>query len=154
MIADMRKAEDDLLDEEMEMLREMEDDGNGDGQARNTVGSAVASSHVLVEDSQQVDAGDLKLLGPDGSGSVSDDDDDGPVPLGRDGKPLRVWKKKGMKRQTRRVNSELSFHSPHCYGTIVYPANAVKCVPPLDPSLQSFKHYRNHMMQMRMKPTH
>ena len=110
MITEIRKAEDDHLDEELELLRELEND-NYDSlphkSSRMTMdANTLTGDHILVEDSQHAD---ITLLGPDGSGDLSNDEAQ-QVQLGRDGKPLRVWKKKGMKRQTRRVISKsLSF---------------------------------------------
>lgn len=91
MIADLRKAEDDRLDDEMDMLREL--DEPAEPQARKPSAKRKADD-VLVEDSQ--------ALGPDGVADASEGEEE--VQLGRDGKPLRVWKKKGLKRQTRKVN--------------------------------------------------
>ena len=84
--------EDEGLDEELNMLREME----GESALRNHMDQPQS----LVNDSQRSDM----PLGPDG-GLERDEDgvehaDDG---KGRDGKPLKVWKKKGQKRMTRRV---------------------------------------------------
>lgn len=91
MIADLRQAEDDRLDEDMGMMREMED---GSPAKRPLKGKADKPT-VQIEDSQ--------ALGPDGTGAGSDGDEHGQEGLGRDGRPLKVWKKKGQKRTTRRV---------------------------------------------------
>lgn len=84
--------EDETLDEELDMLREMESD--------NVPRNHLHQPKTLVTDSQRPEM----PLGPDGD-LESDEDgvehaDDG---IGRDGKPLKVWKKKGQKRTTRRV---------------------------------------------------
>ena len=84
--------EDEGLDEELDMLREME--------SESAFRNQMDQPKFLVNDSQRPDM----PLGPDG-GLESDEDgvknaDDG---KGRDGKPLKVWKKKGQKRMTRRV---------------------------------------------------
>lgn len=116
MIQDLRREEEERFDEEMDILREIEDGVPAIPVAKATkrpahetqnITDAASSTAPLVEDSQPPDTEDLKLLGPDGAAQVSDEEDDTPQ-LGRDGKPLRVWKKKGLKRQTRRVNSKSS----------------------------------------------
>lgn len=91
LVKGLREMEDEALDEELDMLREMESESNH---------SNLDKPKVLVNDSQGLDM----PLGPDG-GLESDEDgleyaDEG---KGRDGKPLKVWKKKGQKRTTRRV---------------------------------------------------
>ena len=92
LVKGLREMEDEALDEELDTLREMESESN----PRNHLDKP----KVLVNDSQGPDM----PLGPDG-GLESDEDglkyaDEG---KGRDGKPLKVWKKKGQKRTTRRV---------------------------------------------------
>ncbi|KAI9707198.1 MAG: regulatory particle non-ATPase [Candelina mexicana] len=92
MLAGLRKMEDEKLDEEIDLLREMEMGG---------VDSSAKIPQVLVGDSQAV-----VVPGMDGFesvGSRSEDEDEKKEGLGRDGKPLKVWKKKGQKRTTRRV---------------------------------------------------
>ena len=93
MIQSMRKDEDDRLDEEADIMRELEMEEQGtSAQARPMV------SPVLVEDTQVV-----MPLGPD-RGLESEDEEE--EELGRNGQPRKVWKKKGLKRQTRRVVSK------------------------------------------------
>jgi len=94
MIQGMRKQEEEKYDEDEEALREMEEEAAG---MAPTVKPAKPAK-ILVEDSQAAMA-----LGPDGA-SLSDEED-----LGAEGKqqPTRVWKKKGLKRQTKRTNSKL-----------------------------------------------
>ncbi|KAF1350304.1 hypothetical protein EJ07DRAFT_169251 [Lizonia empirigonia] len=92
MIQTMRKDEDDRLDEEADIMRELEMEEEGiAAPARPKI------AQVLVEDSQIV-----MPLGPD-RGLESEEDEEEEEELGRDGKPRKVWKKKGLKRQTRRV---------------------------------------------------
>lgn len=91
MIADLRKAEDDRLDDEIDMLREMHEPIEAPTRKPSAKRKA---EDVLVEDGQ--------VLGPDGTADASEAEEE--VELGRDGKPLRVWKKKGLKRQTRKVH--------------------------------------------------
>ncbi|MCJ1258772.1 regulatory particle non-ATPase [Lignoscripta atroalba] len=96
LVKGLRNMEDEKLDEELELLREMEAEEGGIKPSTNVK----AYPNVLVQDSQM----DMPL-GPDGEGEVSSEDEDiEKEGKGRDGKPLKVWKKKGQKRSTRRVN--------------------------------------------------
>ena len=97
LVKGLREMEDARLDEEMEMLREMK----GDVERGNTA----PAPRLLVGDSQGIDT----ALGadPDAAGereerSVEDSKSDQDGQVGTAKKP-RVWKKKGQKRQTRRV---------------------------------------------------
>ncbi|KAL2045523.1 hypothetical protein N7G274_001951 [Stereocaulon virgatum] len=90
LVKGLRQMEDEKLDEDLEMLREME----GDYAPSNEAGQP----QILVDDSQRPDM----PLGPDGGGE-SEDSEVEKEGKGRDGKPLKVWKKKGQKRTTRRV---------------------------------------------------
>ena len=86
--------EDERLDEEMDIMREMEDGGP-------PAPSVPKPPRVLVEDSQ---LGEMPL-GPD-RGVESEDDlaSEQREGLGKDGKPMKIWKKKGQKRTTRKSN--------------------------------------------------
>lgn len=88
IIQGLRKQEDDKLDEELEMMREMEDDDDD---------QASAKPAVQVEDSQVV-----MPLGPD-QGIESEESEEEERDTGVFKKP---WKKKGLKRQTKRVISK------------------------------------------------
>ena len=91
LVKGLRDMEDERLDEEMNILRKIEGDRDPNGQR--------AQSRVLVEDSQALDM----PLGPDrGGGSEGSDDQENERTSG-DCKSLKVWKKKGQKRTTRRV---------------------------------------------------
>ncbi|KAI9723656.1 MAG: hypothetical protein M1812_000956 [Candelaria pacifica] len=92
MLASLRRMEDEKLDEDMDLLREMET-GGVDGSAKD--------SKVLVGDSQAIVVPGID--GFESDGLHSEDENDKQEGLGRDGKPLKVWKKKGQKRTTRRV---------------------------------------------------
>jgi hypothetical protein len=98
MIQSMRKQEEDRLDDEADIMREMEmEDEDGQRPRRQT------NPDVLVEDSQAA-----MPLGPDRGLESDEESEDEAEQLGPDGKPRRVWKKKGLKRQTRRVISTFS----------------------------------------------
>ena len=92
IIQGLRKQEDDKLDEELEMMREMEDADD------NQVSAKPA---VQVEDSQVV-----MPLGPD-QGIESEESEEEEKDTGVFRKP---WKKKGLKRQTKRVISKSSLY--------------------------------------------
>ncbi|TIA48206.1 hypothetical protein D6C77_09988 [Aureobasidium pullulans] len=83
IIQGLRKQEDDKLDEELEMMREMEE-GDEDVAVKPTV--QVADSQVVMP------------LGPD-QGVESDESEEEDT-----GSFRKPWKKKGLKRQTKRTN--------------------------------------------------
>ena len=94
MINDIRNMEDERLDEEMDIMREME----GGGPPATSISKP---PRILVEDSQH---GEMPL-GPD-RGVESEDElaSQQREGLGKDGKPMKIWKKKGQKRTTRKSN--------------------------------------------------
>ncbi|KAF2031057.1 hypothetical protein EK21DRAFT_64140 [Setomelanomma holmii] len=92
MIQAMKKDEDDKLDEEADIMREMEMEEAGISMPKKT-----QIPEIQVEDSQAP-----MPLGPD-RGLESENDEEEQPELGPDGQPRRIWKKKGLKRQTRRV---------------------------------------------------
>ncbi|KAL8909286.1 MAG: hypothetical protein Q9207_000296 [Kuettlingeria erythrocarpa] len=96
LVKGLREMEEAKLDEELDMLRELEE---GEETAQAT--KANNAPRVCVEDSQVPDM----PLGPDGQGDSESEDLEAleAEGKGRDGRPLRVWKKKGQKRTTRRV---------------------------------------------------
>lgn len=100
MIQSLKKQEEERLDEEAEIMREMEMEAEGIFEPRKS-----RTSHTLVEDSQAP-----MPLGPDrGAESEAEEKENAALPadaLDRNGNPRQVWKKKGLKRQTRRVISE------------------------------------------------
>ncbi|KAL6167007.1 regulatory particle non-ATPase [Exserohilum turcicum] len=102
MIQAMKKDENDRLDEEADIMRELEMEEEG-----ISVPKKPRAPQLLVQDSQAP-----MPLGPD-RGFESEDESEEEPEVGPDGKPRRVWKKKGMKRQTRRVISMIccSFQS-------------------------------------------
>lgn len=103
MIQALRKDEDDRLDEEADIMRELEMEEEG-----ITAPARPRVSQVLVQDSQTA-----MPLGPD-KGLESEEDEE-EEELGRDGQPRKVWKKKGLKRQTRRVISKSTVTIPCTY---------------------------------------
>ena len=105
LVRGLREMEDERLDEEMELLREMEAESGPaakitaapapTGQKRQPANAA----GLFGTDRQAADM----PLGPDGNNHYSESDGDELEGKGRDGKPLRVWKKRGQKRSTRLV---------------------------------------------------
>jgi hypothetical protein len=96
IIQGLRQQEEERMDEELEMLNEMEDEAMGIVRPKKTPAAPAAAAAVLVEDSQAVEM----PLGPDKAGGSSDESSDEEATGGFIRKP---WKKKGLKRQTRRV---------------------------------------------------
>lgn len=103
ILADLRKMEDDARDEELDVLREMENEAAGITKPTQPKAKAKANGtgkeEVQVEDSQA----NMLLSGFDDVGKFDSEDETGGVPLGADGQPMRERKKKGQKRTTRRV---------------------------------------------------
>ena len=91
LVKGLRDMEDEKLDEELEMLRELE--------GHFGPSSKISQPKVLVDDSQRPDM----PLGPDGEVESEGEEDIEKEGQRRDGKPLKIWKKKGQKRTTRRV---------------------------------------------------
>lgn len=96
LVRGLREMEDEKLDEELNLIHEIEMDGH-DSRAKKT-----KDSFVLINDSQVPDM----PLGADGENRCGSDDTEEieKEVKGRDGKPLKIWKKKGQKRTTRRVH--------------------------------------------------
>ena len=101
LVKGLRQMQDEKLDEELDMLREMEAEEGGLAVPPRKL---KAPPKIMVQDSQM----DMPL-GPDGESAESSEDEDlQKEGKGRDGKPLKVWKKKGQKRSTRKVNMKPS----------------------------------------------
>ncbi|KAI5793817.1 DNA replication/checkpoint protein [Peziza echinospora] len=113
LMADLRKAQDDALDEEMELMREMEAEAEGRDPApteKKALFPPVASTSTDVIAAPAVDTApkianvfdtdkDVKLVPENGEEESSSDEENehGDKPF------TRTWKKRGLKRQTRRV---------------------------------------------------
>ena len=100
LVRGLRELEDERLDEELDLLREMEGGSTFESFASKMSNQAKAGQvpKILVENSQVPDM----PLGPDGAVESEEEigAEDGKT---RDGRPLKVWKKKGQKRTTRAV---------------------------------------------------
>ena len=97
LVKDLRDMEDERLDEELDIMNEMEADSDRPNAAKvNNIPT------LLVEDSQPADM----PLGPDQAPESEEAED--PKATTGDGRPLKVWKKKGQKRTTRKSNMKPS----------------------------------------------
>lgn len=132
MLQAMKKDEEDQLDEEADIMREMEME-----EAGISVPTKPKVPEILVEDSQAP-----MPLGPDRGLESDEDQDEGPL-LWADGKPRKAWKKKGLKRQTRRVNSKFI-----CVVLILYANNRQCARTSQNPSLN--QHYRHKKTTRKM----
>ncbi|GAB7360884.1 hypothetical protein MBLNU230_g0870t1 [Neophaeotheca triangularis] len=102
MIQNMRKQQEEQLDDEQDIMDEVEAEARGDSVPSK------AASESFVEDSQGVEM----PLGPDQGPPESDEEEADAGALDANGNPRKVWKKKGLKRQTRRVNMRPVLHKP------------------------------------------
>lgn len=119
IVADLRKTQEEQLDDELDALREMENEGAPPVTAKKpsaappseeqpptappkpAAGDDSHTETILAEDSQKQNLG---LLGGFDDEAMYDSEDGETEGLDRDGKPLRVFKKKGQKRTTRKAN--------------------------------------------------
>lgn len=98
IVAGLRKVEEEQLDEELEALRDLEREEMGMANPRPPQPKpkpTMAEEELLAKDSQ------VLLGGFDDEGA---NDSAGEQQVGRDGQPLKIYKKKGQKRTTRKVN--------------------------------------------------
>jgi hypothetical protein len=96
MIQDIRREQEKDADEELDLLREMEDEADG------ITREPKPAPKIVVEHSQVATGLDRDGFVPsDVDQSASEDEK--PQQQAADGKPRKPWKKKGLKRQTRRV---------------------------------------------------
>ncbi|KAI0880459.1 DNA replication/checkpoint protein [Annulohypoxylon maeteangense] len=98
VVASLRKLEEEALDDDLEALHDMENDADPSiaPKPAKPAKPAMPSDTILEPDSQ----GQL-LGGFDDEGLYDSPTEDN---VGRDGRPLRIYKKKGQKRTTKRVN--------------------------------------------------
>ncbi|KAI2635612.1 DNA replication/checkpoint protein [Hypomontagnella submonticulosa] len=93
VVASLRKLEEEALDDDLEALHEIENDRS----LANGTKPIKPNEKILEPDSQV-----QQLLGGFDNEALYDSPPE--EELGRDGRPLKVYKKKGQKRSTRRVN--------------------------------------------------
>ncbi|KAG8162496.1 hypothetical protein KVR01_008261 [Diaporthe batatas] len=119
IVADLRKTQEEQLDDELDALREMENDTAPAAPAKKhgaappvetqpaaappgrTAREDDLTEAILAEDSQKQNLG---LLGGFDDEGMYDSEDDQQEGLDQRGMPLRVFKKKGQKRTTRKAN--------------------------------------------------
>jgi DNA replication regulator SLD2 len=107
ILAGLRRMEEEAADEDLEALHEMEIEMAGEGKPASK--PTAAKEGVLVEDCQPR----LPLGGFDDEAMYDSEPEELKNPtLGRDGQPLKVYKKKGQKRTTRRVNMKPTRSKP------------------------------------------
>lgn len=100
LVKDLRAMQDDALDEDLDMLRDMENTSTFESFASKMHSQTErAGASVLTGDSQMPEL----PLGPDRRVD-SEAESIGGEGKTRDGRVLKIWKKKGQKRTTRRVN--------------------------------------------------
>jgi len=103
IIQNLRDQQEEDLDEELDLLREIEEDGDTAGsvqQSRSAKESKDTAPDLTVDDSQA----DMPL-GPDKGVESEEEEEVAGDGLDHNGQPRKVWKKKGLKRQTKRVIS-------------------------------------------------
>lgn len=100
MIQNMRKQEEGRLDEEQDIMDEIEAEARGESAPSRTLREAFVA-----------DAAEMPL-GPDQGPQESEEEGNDPGALDANGNPRKVWKKKGLKRQTRRSNMRPVLHKP------------------------------------------
>lgn len=117
VVADLRRLQEEELDDDLDALRDMENEGvtttkpgptqsnptqtNSDAKPVTTTRRKQEEVSILAEDSQKQNLG---LLGGFDDEGQYDSPDEADAGLDRNGQPLRVYKKKGQKRTTRRSN--------------------------------------------------
>ncbi|POS71733.1 DNA replication regulator SLD2 [Diaporthe helianthi] len=109
IVADLRKTQEEELDDELDALREMENESAPDVPAKKPTAAPSGrtareddlTETILAEDSQKQNLG---LLGGFDDEGMYDSEDGQQEGLDQHGMPLRVFKKKGQKRTTRKAN--------------------------------------------------
>ncbi|KAF2640237.1 hypothetical protein P280DRAFT_452821 [Massarina eburnea CBS 473.64] len=119
-----KKAEEERFDEDADIMRELEmDEMEAMGVSTAKKQTFQERLSVAVEDSQPA-----MPLGVDRHPESDEEGDAEEVP-GPDGKPMKIWKKRGLKRQTRRVNMKPHFPKPEPLPTQIYEDEPDSAVP-------------------------
>jgi hypothetical protein len=100
IIQELKNQEEERMEDDWDVLNELE---GGDD---NTTAAKKHAEPVQVSDSQLV----VMPLGPDRAPGESESEEE--VALGANGLPRKVYKKKGLKRQTRKTNIKPVLHKP------------------------------------------
>lgn len=132
MIQRARQQEEERLDEELDILREMEAEVAGSGPAKRDV------PKILIQDSQALEM----PLGPDGTVESEEDEQDAAAT----DKARKLWKKRGQKRQTRRFIRAFTTCHFHAYLMLIVP-QCVLCIRSQNPSL-GWKTPHQRMMRL------
>lgn len=101
IIQDLKNQEEERMEDEWDVLDELEAEENG-----TAAPPKKKAEQVQVTDSQLV----VMPLGPDRAPDESESEEE--VALGANGLPRKVYKKKGLKRQTRKANIKPVLHKP------------------------------------------
>ncbi|KUI61691.1 DNA replication regulator SLD2 [Cytospora mali] len=122
ILADLRRTEEEQLDDDLDVLREMENEGTSTKPAERsspsstkpapTPAPATAPTSKKAEKAQDIDSilaedsqkQNMNLLGGFDDEGMYDSEDGEQEGVDRGGKPLKVYKKKGQKRTTRKAN--------------------------------------------------
>lgn len=107
ILAGLRKIEEDAADDDLDALREMEAEEAGIELPSKKPKAPLADT-ILIADSQP----NFPLGGFDNEADYDSDPGEADKNLGPDGQPLRVYKKKGQKRTTRRVKMKPTRSKP------------------------------------------
>jgi hypothetical protein len=126
MIQSIRKEEDDKFDHEMDIMRELEDEDYGISRpAPKSKSKAVQFEDITpVKDTMNSTLDDDGFMPSDVEGQLKEMDAAEAKAAEKAGRPLRIYKKKGLKRQTKRVNSRL-FRGLDLFWIL---ANNIQCV--------------------------
>lgn len=100
IIQELKNQEEERLEDDWDIMNELEAEENG------TSAPKKKAEPVQVADSQLV----VMPLGPDRAPNESESEEE--VQLGANGLPRKVYKKKGLKRQTRKSNIKPVLHKP------------------------------------------
>jgi hypothetical protein len=109
ILAGLRKIEEEAADDDLEALHEMEDDMRSKNVPETNKDASTIKSIALAEDNRPR----LPLGGFDDEAMYDTEPEEVDRPtIGRDGKPLKAFKKRGQKRTTRRVKMKPSRAKP------------------------------------------
>lgn len=109
IIQGLKKQEEERMDDDWDIMNEIEAEEEDGRSATTKPKPKTHASDILAEDSQPAEM----PLGPDqGVESSEDDGANDRGALDADGNPRKVWKKKGLKRQTKRTKMKPVVHKP------------------------------------------
>jgi len=107
MIQELRKKEDDHFDHEMDIMRELEEEEDGTRPAPKPKSKVVSFEDITpVKETLNSKLDDDGFMPSDVEAQLKELDSAEAAAAEKSGRPLRIYKKKGLKRQTKRVNSK------------------------------------------------